>query len=238
MPSQTCWLCDEELTTTKEHIIPESMGGKKTVRGFICRNCNSKSGHDWDAAVTSFESWKFKMTTDLHINPQRDKPIRAHMADTGLNVNIHPSFQVSLGFNAPREVQSEDGQVNYQLTQAPDRVDDLFIAANKLLMRRGQNLMAREEFDDRVRRSEISQPLVRLSLKLDMPSYYRSLVKTSMAMAFSLGIEPMACDNAVRYLRDKHKRPERSCVTTSHIFGGIPRRLGGSSRGDNLGLPT
>ena len=33
--------------------------------------------------------------------------------------------------------------------------------------------------------------------------YYRSLVKTAMAMAFSAGISPADCGKAVRYLRDE-----------------------------------
>ena len=38
---------------------------------------------------------------------------------------------------------------------------------------------------------------------MNLPKYYRSIVKTAMAMAFSLGIQPVNCDNAVRYLRDQ-----------------------------------
>lgn len=42
---------DEVLRDTFEHLMPESIGGRKGVKGFIHRGCNSKAGHVWDAAL-------------------------------------------------------------------------------------------------------------------------------------------------------------------------------------------
>lgn len=203
MPLESCWLCDEELTLTKEHIIPESMGGKKIVRGFICRDCNSRTGHDWDVAVTNFESWKFQINSNLRINPQHGRPIRGRMADSGLNVLIDAELQMRVGFNAPVKKQGEASTEVYEFTSDPDRVDDLFESVNKLLQRRGKNPITRSEFDASIRRHVTPQPKVNLSLQLKEPEYFRSSVKTAMAMAFSLGINPRDCENTVRYLRDE-----------------------------------
>ncbi|WP_273181329.1 MULTISPECIES: HNH endonuclease [Methylophaga] len=49
-----CLLCDELISTeidSREHLIPNSIGGKKKVSGFLCVNCNSKSGDSWDSAL-------------------------------------------------------------------------------------------------------------------------------------------------------------------------------------------
>ncbi|MCR4160420.1 HNH endonuclease [Kerstersia gyiorum] len=46
-----CYLCCEPLTpqnNSAEHIIPNSIGGIRKIKGFICRTCNSKSGETWD----------------------------------------------------------------------------------------------------------------------------------------------------------------------------------------------
>lgn len=145
MRLEICWLCDNELTTTREHIIPESMGGKKTVVGFICRDCNSKTGHNWDAAVIDFESWKFQLNPNLRINPRRGKSIRASMAETGLNAFVDSGVQVRLGFNAPIKTQEETGQVTYHFTCDPSRVDAFFDSVNTLLQRKGMNPITREE---------------------------------------------------------------------------------------------
>ena len=53
--SMKCWLCDREFTKecdSKEHIVPKALGGRKTVTGFICNDCNTHRGRTWDAAVT------------------------------------------------------------------------------------------------------------------------------------------------------------------------------------------
>lgn len=49
-----CAICRElivELDDSKEHIIPASIGGRKRVKGFLHRKCNSKAGETWDAEL-------------------------------------------------------------------------------------------------------------------------------------------------------------------------------------------
>lgn len=49
-----CFLCDGELTKnnlSKEHIIKNSIGGKKTVKYFICKDCNDETGKEWDCLI-------------------------------------------------------------------------------------------------------------------------------------------------------------------------------------------
>lgn len=203
MRIQLCWLCDGELTATNEHIIPNSMGGKKTVRNFICRDCNSRTGHEWDVAVTDFERWKFHLSPDLRINPQQGRPVRAQMGDRGLNAFVDTGGQVRLGYNPPAKFQNEKGEVVHEFTCDPSRVDDLFDSVNKFLLRRKMPPMTRDEFDARIVYKVTHQPVVNFTLKLDMPKYYRSIVKTAVAMAFSVGVCPTDCENAVRYLRDE-----------------------------------
>ena len=39
-----CIICSSEDEITKEHLIPEHLGGKITAK-FLCRECNSTLGH-------------------------------------------------------------------------------------------------------------------------------------------------------------------------------------------------
>jgi|WetSurSiteA1Bulk_404760.scaffolds.fasta_scaffold01924_2 hypothetical protein len=51
-----CALCDCEITNetdSKEHIIPQAIGGRLKVKGFICKDCNNKKGGSWDAELAS-----------------------------------------------------------------------------------------------------------------------------------------------------------------------------------------
>jgi len=50
--SSECALCDIKITKdndTKEHIIPNAIGGRKKITGFICKDCNLRSGDEWES---------------------------------------------------------------------------------------------------------------------------------------------------------------------------------------------
>lgn len=47
-----CAFCDKSLSgknRTKEHVIPNALGGRKKTVEFICNTCNNKLGEKWDA---------------------------------------------------------------------------------------------------------------------------------------------------------------------------------------------
>ena len=49
-----CILCETDLigeTQSREHVIPESLGGRKRTSMALCRQCNSTTGHEWDAEL-------------------------------------------------------------------------------------------------------------------------------------------------------------------------------------------
>ena len=52
----TCAFCAKEFTdsnTSKEHIIPNAVGGRKTVGSFICVDCNNLTGAAWDKELAN-----------------------------------------------------------------------------------------------------------------------------------------------------------------------------------------
>lgn len=49
-----CALCSCEILSdnnTKEHVIPNAIGGRKKITNFICNQCNQKSGAKWDVEL-------------------------------------------------------------------------------------------------------------------------------------------------------------------------------------------
>ena len=49
-----CALCGEPLADgddSWEHIVPNAIGGRKKIAGFLCRDCNSKTGQEWDSEL-------------------------------------------------------------------------------------------------------------------------------------------------------------------------------------------
>lgn len=50
-----CALCDVLLTpesNSREHLLPNGIGGQKTVRNVFCKACNNRTGSAWDADLT------------------------------------------------------------------------------------------------------------------------------------------------------------------------------------------
>ena len=47
-----CVICGEPISNrndSKEHIILNALGGRRSIRGFMCQDCNSRTGTEWDA---------------------------------------------------------------------------------------------------------------------------------------------------------------------------------------------
>ena len=70
-----CVLCGDSASgdeRSSEHIILAALGGRRTVSGFICRQCNSDTGRTCDAALAaSLEGW----TILLEISRQDPLPL-------------------------------------------------------------------------------------------------------------------------------------------------------------------
>ena len=49
-PTPRCIICGSGDSITKEHLIPECLGGKLTAE-FLCKNCNSNLGHQEESLV-------------------------------------------------------------------------------------------------------------------------------------------------------------------------------------------
>ena len=203
----TCWLCEGELTKTEEHVIPDSIGGRRIVVGFICEACNRRTGSSWDAAVSNFESWRFVLDQSLVRSQRSTRSIRGQIPDLGLNVYIDAGGRIRIGNNAPTTTQAESGETLYTFTSDPDEIDQLFETINRFCGRRDIPRLSRVEFDAGVGRQQSSTP-VEFGLTLESGKYFRSIVKTAVAMAFSLGIDPTKCENAVAYLKDETTDPE------------------------------
>lgn len=70
---KNCYLCGCAITTenkTKEHIIPNALGGKLTSFDIICKSCNSKTGEGMDSNfINSIQ--KTNLMSLLNINRDR-----------------------------------------------------------------------------------------------------------------------------------------------------------------------
>ncbi|WP_093554400.1 HNH endonuclease [Pseudoduganella namucuonensis] len=74
MNSRKCALCASVLSgtnRTKEHIIPNAIGGRKKTTGFICNDCNRMFGESWDAELARQLNW---FSLSIGISRERGEP--------------------------------------------------------------------------------------------------------------------------------------------------------------------
>ena len=110
-----CALCNVEISEnndSKEHIIPNAIGGKKKVKGFICDLCNIKSGDAWETELAkqlnslcllfnikrdrgAVPSQKFRTTGGKHLILNKDGTFdqvtpgyKEVVNDTGVRIDI------------------------------------------------------------------------------------------------------------------------------------------------------
>jgi len=84
-----CFLCDRLLSTlnvSKEHIIKNSIGGRKKVADFICIQCNSDTGSDWDSEVDQLFGADISLL--LGIKRERGSPPKKQISDFNTGENF------------------------------------------------------------------------------------------------------------------------------------------------------
>ena len=93
-----CAFCGATLTnsnTSREHVFPNAIGGRKTVDNFICSNCNNKTGEDWDATLV--EQLR-PLCTMLNVNRPRGRNrqfVVETISDRKLAVNPDGSMTIA-----------------------------------------------------------------------------------------------------------------------------------------------
>lgn len=199
-----CALCNQPFPivgNSGEHIVPNSIGGRRKVRGFICKDCNSRTGNGWDA-----ELWRqFQHVALMHgiARDRGDVPAVPVQTESGEQLILLPdgslmprriTFQkiadpVGKGSSISatvRTVEEAKGMVRNLAAKHPE------INVEAML----STMQARAEYLD--------SPLT-FSTAFAGPLGGRSMVKTAVAMAFDTGVSPSACNLALPYLLDENR---------------------------------
>jgi len=187
--------CPVSVHSHKEHIFPNAIGGRKTVRQSICRRCNNETGRKWDAKLV--EQLR-PICTQLEIKRQNGNnqayPVRG---TNGVKYMCHPGGTLSLRHPSCK-IDDEKNMFKIQARSLHE--------ANRML--RG---LSRKYPKSTVRKKDASTFIEKSSVSGDTIVYEsveafggretgRSVIKTCVAMAHSLGINASHCDLALDYL--------------------------------------
>lgn len=196
MVTPLCALCDTPITpenNSREHIIPNALGGRRTVNAFICDPCNNTSGHSWDAALARQLNplcLFFQISRQRGAPPAQEFPI-----STGGSIRVTPN-----GLELPKPTvdisSTETGaKINVVARNMPE--------ARKILTGLKGKYPAIDV--EAVLQSVTSQysylaAPIGMNLSVGGPDGGRAIVKSAFALAVANGVSPSDCADARRYL--------------------------------------
>lgn len=195
-----CALCPSILNgknKTKEHIIPNAVGGRKKTSSFICETCNNKFGKTWDAELAKQLNW---FSLAIGINRDRGE-VPKQIVQT---LSGERFWLLSDGTFTPENpsYSEEDAHGKISIKMTSQNIED----ARKRLKgvnRKYPKFDMQKALDElEIKTSFLDSPL-HVSLQIGGPAAGRSLVKTAFSFASDCGVDHMFCENASRYLLDE-----------------------------------
>lgn len=199
-----CALCENIIDMTndsREHIIPQSIGGRRKIRFFICGSCNSKSGDSWDAEI-----WKqFSHFAMMH------GVCRERKAPSDIKIQTVDGQDYLLCFDGSMTVTNsrytaETGENGLKISiTAKDKP-----AAHKILKQASKK---NPKIDADLLLSQMTVTVTPLESPVAVSAQFggelagRSMVKTAVALAAAAGVPPRLCDVAMQYLKCEKATP-------------------------------
>lgn len=196
-----CALCDIVITNdndTKEHIIPNAVGGRKKIKGFICRACNSSSGDSWDKELA-----KQLNPLSLFFGIKRERgnaPSELFETTAGDRLTLNIDGRMAIEKPIYSEVFSEDNGIIRIKIEARDTNEA------KRMLKGVKGKYPQVDTDHILDNLKVQSYYCPDMLKVDMSfggqEAGRSIVKSALALAVSSGISPHSCSEGVNYLKN------------------------------------
>ncbi|WAH57254.1 HNH endonuclease [Pseudomonas silvicola] len=192
-----CALCPNNLSVrnnTKEHIIPNAIGGRKKTTEFICNDCNNNLGERWDAELARQLNW---FSLAVGINRERGEPPKQivqtidgdrywFLSDGSFTPEKSTYSEVDLGDATRINLTAKT------MDEAKQRLKGIARKYPKFDIQKALNELT-------VTTDYLDSPL-HLSLSLGGPDAGRSMVKTAFAFASECSIAHEQCEKALEYL--------------------------------------
>lgn len=194
---QKCALCNiqiDQYNASSEHIIPNAIGGRKVVLGFLCRDCNSDTGVSWDNELVNQLA---PICNLLNIKRQRGKPPTQIFEDSkGQRFRRQSDGNMSIDQVMINEYESEDKKT-VQITAPNLRELKRHLPG---LIRRFPTLAEMDVQKHAAPTSKYSKNLLAINLTFGGIQAGKSIVKSCVALAHNVGIQIDKLEIAKEYL--------------------------------------
>ena len=216
MATRRCALRGCALTAdndTEEHIIPNAIGGRRRVRGFICRDCNSDTGSEWDDELARHLS---PFSIHMGIKRQRGNvPSQNFPTASGQSIRVNADGTMTL--TKPKRTVISEGNTTRINVSARSRKELRQVL--KGLQRNYPNLKD-ADIDKGLQEAQdnfyYSSDPIEIRAEFGGTAAGRSLVKSAVALVFDAGIDPSHCDLAMNYLLEEDGEP---CFGYYYVHG-------------------
>jgi hypothetical protein len=186
---------------SREHILPNSIGGNKSVYGVVCKDCNDRAGSEWDSVLAKqleFVSHVVKVRRD-----RGQSPTITVKTASGEPIRIHADGRLS-DPRTPPAITAEGAGIKIS-GRVATRGD-----ARKLFMGLKRKY---PKFDVegalsrlKVEKRYLTEP-VGGSVYIDGDDSGRSIVKSAFVLAVHSGVMPERCERAKEYFKGQVDNP-------------------------------
>lgn len=202
MVSSKCALCDVKITEendTKEHLIPNSIGGRKKITGFICNKCNNNSGDKWECELAKQLN---PLSLFFCINRERgDSPSQLFETTGGDIYKLNADGSMNPAKPIYKEEKVESGErVNIHICARSVSEAKQMLQGVK---RKYPQIELDEIFSNVKTESSYCPDMLKFNLSFGGPDAGRSIVKSALALAVKSGISLESCIEAINYLRNE-----------------------------------
>ena len=194
-----CALCDtplDDASNSKEHVILNAIGGRKSVHNFICKQCNDKTGAEWDAKLAiQLQPLCTMLDIRRHRGENRPTPVETVRGEKYL---LRPDGSLTI----PKVVVSktEIGNMIRVKIQAESK------GRLKKELRKLKRKYPRPEIDEKIEQLDsewpekeyLQVPLRLLNFEGNLNG--QSIIKSCLALAYEAGLHIDDCEHAKNYL--------------------------------------
>ncbi len=196
-----CILCEVNITKmndSKEHIIPNALGGNSIVKGFICNQCNNNTGKDWDVKLIS-QLNPLCLLLGIRrgrgdVKSQSFKTLSGdeyYLRANGSMIPFKPVYKktpIPNGFNysfIARDIKEAEGFLNGIKKEFPH----FDIEGVKEKIKFEETYLLDDPLHIKINFGGVKEGM--------------SLIKTLLAFSYSKGIDPHLNKNAISYLKEE-----------------------------------
>ena len=185
--TRLCALCQTLLTrdnNTREHIIPNALGGRKKIRHFICKRCNDKTGEKWDSEITTQLQ---PLCTMLNIVRQRgDNRSLSVETVSGRKLTLNPDGSLTIA-SPDIDVRTDNGKTHVAIqARSMDELEGMLIGMAK--KKKFSELNVNEVMEQASLTQDYPHEPIHIPFSFGGQLAGRSIVKTCLALAYEAGL--------------------------------------------------